>query len=77
MMPALICSQVTYVGRAMAQVVSRRPLTAETRVRAGSIHVGFVVDKVALGQVFLRVLRFFPVISFHHRSTKSYHLGNA
>jgi hypothetical protein len=23
--------------------------------------VGFVVDKVALGQVFLRVLRFFPV----------------
>jgi hypothetical protein len=27
----------------------------------GSIHVGFVVDKVALGQVFLRVLRFFPV----------------
>jgi hypothetical protein len=27
-----------------------------------SIHVGFVVDKVALGQVFLRVLRFSPVI---------------
>jgi hypothetical protein len=27
----------------------------------GSIHVGFVVDKVALGQVFLRVLRFSPV----------------
>jgi hypothetical protein len=26
----------------------------------GSIHVGFVVDKVALAQVFLRVLRFFP-----------------
>jgi hypothetical protein len=25
-----------------------------------SIHVGFVVDKVALGQVFLRVLRFSP-----------------
>jgi hypothetical protein len=24
----------------------------------GSVHVGFVVDKVALGQVFLRVLRF-------------------
>jgi hypothetical protein len=28
----------------------------------GSVHVGFVVDKVALGQVFLRVLRFSPVI---------------
>jgi hypothetical protein len=26
----------------------------------GSIHVGFVVDKAALGQVFLRILRFFP-----------------
>jgi hypothetical protein len=30
----------------MAQAVSRWPLTAEARVRA---HVGFVVDKVALG----------------------------
>jgi hypothetical protein len=39
------------LGRAMAQVVSRRPLTAEARVRA-RIDVGFVVDKVALGQVF-------------------------
>jgi hypothetical protein len=27
----------------------------------GSIHVGFVVEKVALGQVSLRVLRFSPV----------------
>ena len=27
----------------------------------GSIHVGFVVDKVTLGQVFPRVLRFSPV----------------
>jgi hypothetical protein len=43
----------------MAQAVSRRPPTAEARVR--SVHVGFVVDKVALGQVFLRVLRFSPV----------------
>jgi hypothetical protein len=31
----------------MAQVVSRRPLTDP-----GSVHVGFVVDIVALGQVF-------------------------
>jgi hypothetical protein len=30
------------------------------------IYVGFVVDKVALGQIFLRVLRFSPVnMSFH------------
>ena len=27
----------------------------------GSVHVGFVVNKVALGQVFPRVLRFSPV----------------
>ena len=27
----------------------------------GSVHVGFVVEKVALGQVFPRVLRFSPV----------------
>jgi hypothetical protein len=58
----------------MAQVVSRR-LTPRT---PGSIHVGFVVDKVALGQVFLRVLRVSPVnISFHRRSPNSYHLGDA
>jgi hypothetical protein len=44
-------------GRVMAQAVSRRSLTAEVRVRSR----GSVVDKVALGQVFLRVLRFSPV----------------
>jgi hypothetical protein len=38
----------------MAQAVSRRPLTTAARVSP----MGFVVDKVALGQVFLRVLRF-------------------
>jgi hypothetical protein len=37
-----------------------------------SIHVGFVVDRVALGQVFLQVLRFSPVnISFHRLSPNS------
>jgi hypothetical protein len=48
-------------GRAMAQTVSRRLLTAEARVGPGSVHVGFVLDKVALGQVFPRVLWFSPV----------------
>jgi hypothetical protein len=44
----------------------------------GSIHVGFLVDKVALGQIFLRVLRFSRVnISLHCRYPNSYHLGNA
>jgi hypothetical protein len=45
----------------MAQALSVLPLTAESQVRAGSVHVGFVVDKVALGQASLRVLRFSPV----------------
>jgi hypothetical protein len=38
------------VGRAIAQVVSRWLPTAEARVRARVWQVGFVVDKVALGQ---------------------------
>jgi hypothetical protein len=46
------------LGHAMAQAVSRRPLRARVRARVNS--VGFVVDKVALGQIFLRVLRFLP-----------------
>jgi hypothetical protein len=49
------------VGRAMAQAVSHRPLTAAAWVRAQVNPVGFVVDKVALGQVFSRVILFSPV----------------
>jgi hypothetical protein len=45
----------------MAQAVSRRPLTAASRVRARVSTLGFVVDKVALGQVSLRVIKFSPV----------------
>jgi hypothetical protein len=43
----------------------------------GSIHVGLMVDKVELGHVFLRVLRFSPVnATFYCRSLHSYHLGD-
>jgi hypothetical protein len=45
----------------MAQAVSRRLLTLEAGFAPGSVHVGFMVDKVALGHVFLLVLRFSPV----------------
>jgi hypothetical protein len=38
----------------MAQEFSRRPLTTDVQVRA-RIHVGFLVDKVAMVQDFLRV----------------------
>jgi hypothetical protein len=53
---------VSYVRHCvMAQAVSRRPLTAEAWVRAwfASDHVGFAMNKVALGQGFFRVLRFY------------------
>jgi hypothetical protein len=66
---AVLCYQVTillsyilpgvavpWLKRLVAGLSPRRPVFA-----SGSIHVGFVVDKVALGQVFLRVLRFSPV----------------
>jgi hypothetical protein len=66
------------LGHDMAQVVSRWLLTRRPRFTPGSVHVGFVADKVALGQVFLRVLQFSPVsISFHCSSPNSCHLGNA
>jgi hypothetical protein len=45
----------------MAQAVSRRLLTVAAWVRAQVNPLGFVVDEVALGQVFLRVFRFYPV----------------
>jgi hypothetical protein len=48
-------------GRAIAQAVSRRILTAEARLRAQGSPRGFVVDKVAMAQVLLRALRFSPV----------------
>jgi hypothetical protein len=45
----------------MAQAVSRRPVIGKAGFVPWSVHVGFMVDTVALGQVYLRVLRFSPV----------------
>jgi hypothetical protein len=42
----------------MAQVVSRRPLTAEARVRARVNPCGICGGQSGTGTVFLRVLRF-------------------
>jgi hypothetical protein len=54
----------------MAQAVSRWLLTAEALV-------GALVDIVALGQVFLRVFRFYPVnIIPPLLSILTYHLGD-
>ena len=44
------------LGRLVADLSSRRP-----GFDPDSVHVGFVVNKVALGQVFPRVLRFSAV----------------
>jgi hypothetical protein len=53
------------LSRAIVQAVTRWLPTAVARVRARSVLVGFVeVDKVTLGQVFIRVLYiklYFPV----------------
>jgi hypothetical protein len=47
---------VPWLRRLVAGLSPRRP-----GFDPGSVHVGFVVDKVALGQVFLQVLRFSPI----------------
>jgi hypothetical protein len=52
-------SAVPWLTRLAAGLSSRRP-----GFPTGSLHVVFVVDKVALGQVFLRVLRF-SLVPFH------------
>jgi len=40
---------------------SRWPLTSEDAGSIQPVHVGFLANKVALGQVYLRLLRFSPV----------------
>jgi hypothetical protein len=58
--PAVCMYVLSIFGRATAQAVSFWLLTAEARVRPQVNTVGFVVDNVGLGQVFLRVLLVFP-----------------
>jgi hypothetical protein len=54
----------------------RRSVAGLSPWRPTSVHMGFVVDKVALEQLFLRVLPFFPanIIPPWH-SIFIYHLG--
>jgi hypothetical protein len=49
----------------IAQAVSRWLPTAAARVRAHAQHVGFVVDKVALTQIFSEYFGFACQSSFH------------
>jgi hypothetical protein len=60
-----------YLGRAIAQAVSRWLPTAAARVQPGPGQVGFVVDEVSLGQVFSEYFGFpcqssFPRLLHHH-----------
>jgi hypothetical protein len=56
------------LGRAVAQAVSRQPLTTEGGFATGSVRVGFVVDKVVLAR-FSRTYSVFRSTSFHRSST--------
>jgi hypothetical protein len=53
------------LGRAIAQAVSRWLPTATARFKPGFGQVGFVVDKVLLGQVFSEYFGFPCQSSFH------------
>jgi hypothetical protein len=45
-------------------------------VRTGSVHVGFVVDKVALGKGFFPILQFFTANIIPPWLHTHYHLGD-
>jgi hypothetical protein len=63
-------------GRAVAQAVSRWIPTAAARVRVRAEQVGFVVNKMALGQVFPEYFGF-PCQSFHRFLQHHKHPGLA
>jgi hypothetical protein len=60
----------------MAQAVSSRPFIAEVLVCDFIVHVGFVVDKVALGQVFSQLFGFPVNIILPWLSMFIYYLGD-
>jgi hypothetical protein len=62
-------------GPAIAQAVSRWLPTAAGQVRPGSGHVGFVADKVALGQVLSEYFGFPYQYSFHQTLHHHNHPG--
>jgi hypothetical protein len=58
---------VAWLGLLVAGLSLRRPAFV-----SGSVHMGFLVYKVALGQVFTRILWFPLSVSFHRGSPYSY-----
>jgi hypothetical protein len=74
-MPLRLSLRSILNGRVIAQAVSRRLPTAAARVRAQSRHVGFVVDKMALGKAFSKYFGFICQFSFH-RLLHTHHLSS-
>jgi hypothetical protein len=66
---------IYYTGRAIAQAVSRWLPTAAAGFAPGSGQVGFVVDKVALGQVLSEYFGFPCQSSFHQILHQHNHPG--
>jgi hypothetical protein len=58
-------------GCAIVEAVIYRLLTMGTRVQSRIFHVGFVMDRMPLGQVILGVLKF-SLTSNHYTSTLYY-----
>jgi hypothetical protein len=65
------------IGSAIAQAVSRWLPTAAARLRVRGKHVRFVVDKVALGEVFSEYFGFPCQSSFHQFLLQHNHPGLA
>lgn len=63
-----LISQSYFKVSAMAQAVSCWPLAGRPGFLPGPVHVGFMIEKVAVGQVFLVVLKLYPA-SYHSISS--------
>jgi hypothetical protein len=76
--PIAYISEATHTptGRVIAQAVSRWLPTAAARAQTRVYLVGFVVDKVALGQVFSEYFGFPYHFSFHKFLHKHHHLSS-
>jgi hypothetical protein len=64
-----MCVYVCMYVCAVAQAVSRRPLTAEAWFRSRVMR--FVVDKVALGQVWFSPVNFIPPVLHYSEKRKN------
>jgi hypothetical protein len=65
MKPLHVSATMVIVSRAIAQAISRWLPSEEAWVRVRADHVGFVVDKAAMGQVFSEYFGSPAKSSFH------------